>query len=308
MKQSLIKYLCCPISHDELEISNAITDDKGEIIEGELISSNGLEYKIKNGIPNLIPINPSLENALDNQNVYNKISESYVSILNKIGIDSSRIAQMDSLRFSIFSKTKNLCDKYLGGSVLEIGAGGNYLKEDFKTIYDEWISLDYDLRSDSIDLRGDGQQLPFKNELFDTIISIDVLEHVPNPEKFVSEMFRVIKPGGKVILSTPFFFYLHEEPYDFFRFSKYGLRTIFERNGFIVIDVIPTAGVIAIIGLLISILITRIFKFSRVLLNISLKINRFIQLKLFLPIDKKLDRNKKFAQGHFIIAHKKENL
>jgi len=304
MRQSLVKYLCCPINHKDLNLVNTITNNNGEIIEGKFISSDGLEYQIENGIPNLIPINPLLTNG-DDTNVYKRISDSYVSILNKAGIDSSSIAQMDSLRYSIFSKTKKLCSQYLSGVVLEIGAGGNYLKEDFKAIYDEWISLDYDLRSDSIDIRGDGQLLPFKNEMFDTIISIDVLEHVPNPEKFVSEMFRVIKPGGTVILSTPFFFYLHEEPYDFFRFSKYGLRTIFERNEFIVVDVIPTAGVISIIGLLISIFITRIFKFSTGLLKIFLKINRYVQIKLFLPLDNKLDKNKKFAQGHFIIAKRR---
>lgn len=304
MKQSLINYLCCPINHDDLKLSHTITNNNGDIMEGKLISSNGLVYNIKNGIPNLIPTYSALENSDEDQNIYKTVSKSYVSILNKNGIDSYKIAQMDSLRFAIFSKTKKICDKYLDGVVLEIGAGGNYLKEDFKSKYTDWLSLDYDLRSDSIDLRGDGQQLPFKNEMFDTIISIDVLEHVPNPEKFVSEMFRVIKPGGKVILSTPFFFYLHEEPFDFFRFSKYGLKTIFERNGFSVIDVIPTAGVISIFGLLISVFITRTFRFSKVLLNIVLKINRFFQLKLLLPIDNRLDKNKKFAQGHFIIAYK----
>lgn len=304
MKQNLIKYLCCPINHGELKLLNTITNKEGEILSGKLISSNGIEYLIENGIPNLIPINSILVNDDDTQNVYKTISESYVSTLHKIGMDSYKIAQMDSLRFSIFSKTKKLCTKYLGGIVLEIGAGENYLKEDFKSIYEEWISLDYDLRSDSIDLRGDGQQLPFKTEIFDTIISIDVLEHVPNPKKFVSEMFRVIKPGGMIILSTPFFFYLHEEPYDFFRFSKYGLRTIFERNGFSVIEILPTAGVVAIIGILISIFITKTFRFSKVLLKALLGINRFIQLKLLLPIDNRLDKNKRFAQGHFIIAKK----
>ncbi|MBC7886428.1 MAG: class I SAM-dependent methyltransferase [Ferruginibacter sp.] len=304
MKESLINYLSCPVHHDDLHLLKTTANEYGEILEGKLISSNGIEYLINNGIPNLIPMNSVSINTDANQNVYKTVSESYVSILHKFGIDSRQIAQMDSLRFAIFSKTKNLCNTYLSGVVLEIGAGGNHLKEDFKSMYGEWISLDYDLRSDSIDLRGDGQQLPFKNEMFDTIISIDVLEHVPNPEKFVAEMFRVIKPGGTVILSTPFFFYLHEEPFDFFRFSKYGLRTIFERHGFKVIDVIPIAGVIAIIGLLISIFVTRVFRFSRLLLKFFLKINRLIQLKLLLPIDNRIDKKKKFAQGHFIIAKK----
>lgn len=303
MKKELLGYLCCPINHDELKLMDPIINKDGEIFEGKLVSEICLEYPIKNGIPNLIPKNP-VQAKHDDQNVYKTLSESYVSILLKIGKTPYDIAQMDALRFSIFSITKKLCNKYLSGKVLEIGAGGNYLKEDLKNNYNEWISLDYDLRSNSIDLRGDGQQLPFKEEMFNTVISVDVLEHVPNPEKFVAEIYRTIKPGGTVILSTPFFFYLHEEPYDFFRFSKYGLKTIFERNGFRVVDVIPTGGVIGIFGLLISIFITKKLGFSKTLLKFLLKIHRFIQLKLFLPLDKKLDKNKKFAQGHFIVAKK----
>ena len=303
MKKELLNYLCCPINHDDLQLLDPIINSDGEILKGKLVSGNLLEFPIEDGIPNLIPMNQVISKD-DNKNVYKTISESYVSILHKIGKTPYDIAQMDSLRFSIFSITKNLCEKYLKGNVLEIGAGGDYLKKDFKSQYDEWISLDYDLRSNSIDLRGDGQQLPFKDGMFDTIISVDVLEHVPNPEKFVSEIFRAIKPGGIVILSTPFFFYLHEEPHDYFRFSKYGLRTIFERNGLSVIDVIPTGGVIGILGLLISIFITKKLGFSKTLLKCLLKIHRFIQLKLFFPLDKKIDKNKKFAQGHFIVAKK----
>ncbi len=302
MKQSLINYLCCPVNHDNLKLLNIATNEYSEIIDGKLVSSAGLTYLITNGIPNLIPISQEL--GINNSH-YKTISESYVTILNKIGIDAYEIAKMDSLRFSIYSKTKTLCDKYLNGVVLEIGAGGNYLKGSFLSRYDEWISLDYDLRSESIDLRGDGQQLPFKNEMFDTIISIDVLEHIPNPEKFVSEILRVIKPGGTVILSTPFFFYMHEEPNDFFRFSRYGLEILFERNGFSVLEIIPIAGVVSIIGILISIFITRTFKFSKILLKTILKINRLFQLKILLPIDNKFDKNKRFAQGHFIIAKKR---
>jgi len=303
MKKELLNYLCCPISHGDLKLLEPVITKDGEILNGKLVSENCLEFSIENGIPNLIPMNQVIDKD-DNQNVYETSSESYVSILHKIGKTPYDIAQMDSLRFSIFSITKNLCDKYLKGDVLEIGAGGDYLKKEFKSKYDEWISLDYDLRSNSIDLRGDGQQLPLKDGVFDTIISVDVLEHVPNPEKFVSEMFRAVKPGGIVILSTPFFFYLHEEPHDYFRFSKYGLRTIFERNGLSVIDVIPTGGVIGILGLLISIFITKKLGFSRTFLKCLLEIHRFIQLKLFLPLDKKFDKNKKFAQGHFIVAKK----
>lgn len=217
------------------------------------------------------------------------------------------ISQMDALRYSISKNIMTLSCKNMCGVVLDVGAGRNYLKSDLVGLYKQWISLDFDIRANDLDLQGDGQRLPLKSNIADTVISIDVLEHVPSPEKFVSELHRVLKPGGKVILSTPFFFYLHEEPYDFFRFSRYGLKELFERNGFEVLEIIPIAGVIAIIGLLISIAFTKIFRFSKYFMRIIYFINKFVQLNLILPLDKKIDKRKRFAQGHFIIAQKKEH-
>ena len=302
MREEQIKYLCCPRYHDELVLKKVIRKDNGEIDSGVLVSTNGIEYSIDHGIPNLIPFDSNVTDSGQNKELYKRLSVPYDVILQSKGIDSLTIAQMDALRFSIFSKTKEFCNKYLSGIVLEIGAGKDYLREEFNGLYKEWISLDYDLRSETIDLRGDGQFLPFRDGIFNTIVSIDVLEHVPDPEKFVSEIYRVTQPNGLIILSTPFFFWHHEEPYDFFRFSKYGIRKIFERNNFEVIDVIPTAGVVSTLGFLFSVLITKLFQFSKILLRFFLRVNKIIQLKLLLPIDKKFDKKNKFAQGHFIIA------
>ena len=67
--------------------------------------------------------------------------------------------------------------------------------------------MDYNNCSNTIDIQSDGQYLPFKNLGFDSIISIDVLEHFENPEDVIKELYRVLKQDGYVILSTPFFFY-----------------------------------------------------------------------------------------------------
>jgi SAM-dependent methyltransferase len=300
MRQNLLEYICCPITHEKLEIKSIYLEKDGNVLNGKLISSSGVEFIIADGIPNLIPKSSQIES----ETIQQFENKSYVSILHKIGYNAIDIAQMDLLRYSIFSKIQFFMHNYLRGIVLEIGAGENYLKKCCSASYTEWVSLDYNVRSDSIDVLGDGQQLPFKDNVFDTIISVDVLEHVPNPEMFISEMFRVIKPNGVVILSTPFFFYLHESPNDFFRFSKFGLQTLFDRIGFKVIEVTPIAGVISIIGILTSILFTKVFSFSKVLLKLFLRINRFVQIKLLLPIDKLFDKDKRFAQGHFIIAKK----
>lgn len=204
MLERKLKYYCCPLNHDALRLNVISRSKNGKIESGILISTHGIEYPIKKGIANFIVPTEHVDSDSNNK-IYERITKPYDATLEENGITAFMISQMDSLRYSIFIKTKEIRQKYLRGLVLEIGAGKNYLNQVFKGLYTERISLDYDIRSDSIDLQGDGQMLPIKSDLIDTIISIDVLEHVPNPEKFVHELFRVLKPGGMVILSTPFF-------------------------------------------------------------------------------------------------------
>ena len=57
------------------------------------------------------------------------------------------------------------------------------------------------------------------DQSLDCVVVLEVLEHVKNPQKALSEIFRVLKPGGKIILSTPFIFHIHAEPHDYWRFT-----------------------------------------------------------------------------------------
>ncbi len=77
----------------------------------------------------------------------------------------------------------------------------------------------------------DGEILPFENESFDLVLSTQVLEHVPNPQKILNEMARVCKKGGFVVVSLPFVYQEHEEPYDFFRFTQFGINELLEKSG-----------------------------------------------------------------------------
>ncbi len=74
--------------------------------------------------------------------------------------------------------------------------------------------------------------LPMSGETYDLIICVQVLEHVSNPVKSIDEMFRVLKPGGLIYLSTNFMYPRHGIPYDFFRFSEDGLIHLFDNSGF----------------------------------------------------------------------------
>ncbi|MCB9978512.1 MAG: class I SAM-dependent methyltransferase [Rhodospirillales bacterium] len=66
---------------------------------------------------------------------------------------------------------------------------------------------------------------------FDAVFMLEVLEHVKTPQAALDEIYRVLKPGGALFLSTPFIFPLHDEPYDFYRYTKYGLAHLLAAFG-----------------------------------------------------------------------------
>ncbi len=68
----------------------------------------------------------------------------------------------------------------------------------------------------------------FKDGEFEIILCTEMLEHLYNPFKGIEEMARVLKSGGKLILTTRFIYPIHESPHDYFRFTKYGLQKLLE--------------------------------------------------------------------------------
>ena len=76
---------------------------------------------------------------------------------------------------------------------------------------------------------GDAQALGIRSAAFEIILCTEVLEHLPEPQAAVDEMFRVLEPGGLLLLTTRFLFPIHDAPHDYFRFTKYGLRHLLRR-------------------------------------------------------------------------------
>jgi SAM-dependent methyltransferase len=99
-----------------------------------------------------------------------------------------------------------------------------------------------------VDICGDGLAMPFRANVFDTVLCNQVLEHVPEPRLLVSEIVRVLKPSGILLLTAPQTWGLHREPDDFYRYTKYGLRYLAETNGLRVVDITPTCGLWATVA------------------------------------------------------------
>jgi SAM-dependent methyltransferase len=109
------------------------------------------------------------------------------------------------------------------GTVLDLGAG---LRPFANLLPGRTVALDHRARP-ALDVVGDAHRLPFADGAFDAVVCTEVFEHLLDPPAAAGEMIRVLKPGGRLVLTTRFCFPLHERPADFWRFTPYTLRRLF---------------------------------------------------------------------------------
>ncbi|WP_426092174.1 class I SAM-dependent methyltransferase [Flavobacterium sp. DSR3-2] len=134
------------------------------------------------------------------------------------------------------------------GKVLDSGCGVMPYKKiilENKEIT-SYVGLDIEtaLSYDNIqpDFYWDGITMPFESDTFDVVLSTEVLEHVLNPDVYLLEVKRVLKPGGIFFFTVPFLMSLHEVPFDYYRYTPYALEEIFKKVGFTDVKIKPMGG------------------------------------------------------------------
>ncbi len=150
-----------------------------------------------------------------------------------------------------------------------------------------------------VDVVGDAHNLPFEDNKFDVILCTEVLEHLHTPSKAISEMKRVLKPKGKLILTTRFIFPLHDIPNDYFRYTKYGLKHLFK--DWDILEIEEETNTIQTFSVLLQRLAYQVeFKF----------LNRLIKLfvLLFAKIIYKLEFIIKYEYGSFLKNKTESNI
>lgn len=142
-------------------------------------------------------------------------------------------------RSAIYLSVKKFSN-HISGKTLDVGSGSKPYKHLFKNVTD-YIGMDIEQsghkhQTSNIDVYYDGKTFPFENSSIDSLVFFEVLEHVFNPDEFLSEISRVVKPGGKCVVTIPFIWGEHEQPYDFARYSSFGLKHLFSKHGLDVVE------------------------------------------------------------------------
>jgi len=127
----------------------------------------------------------------------------------------------------------------LKGKLLDFGCGSKPYRSLFSV--EEYIGLDFektghDHSNEQIDVFYDGKTIPFAEAHFDSILCSEVAEHLFDLPAALAEMNRVLKKGGKLLLTCPFVWGEHEAPYDYARYTQFALKDILEKSGFSIVE------------------------------------------------------------------------
>lgn len=147
--------------------------------------------------------------------------------------------------YNTYDRSLNKSKGLISGVVYDLGAGESPYRDFFLQHADRYVAVDWasSLHDTKADILADlNEPLPIEDRVADTLVCLSVLEHLREPGLMLGEAFRILKPGGALLLQVPWQWWIHEAPYDFFRYTPYGLKYLLERTGFVDIRVEPQAG------------------------------------------------------------------
>jgi len=198
---------------------------------------------------------------------------------------------------------KYAAKRYIRGVCVDLGAG--------KSPYRKYLNVDryitVDKFMDKVDIKADITKLPLKGKIADTVLINQVLEHVFEYEELLKEAKRILKDNGVMILSVPFIYNVHFEPYDYFRFSEFSLKKLLEKHHFEKIEILYCGyGGTAIVSL-VNNLIWQLFNknaFLRILRNtfFILPILCLFLMNNVLGLFIDIVKNEKFCPNYFLIC------
>lgn len=196
---------------------------------------------------------------------------------------------------------------FVNGKLLDLGCGMCPFYKAYYEYSSSIFCIDWENSLHSspyVDLHCDlNKMIPVADNSFDTIILSDVLEHIQEPSTLLREAYRLLDTNGVILINVPFFYWIHEQPYDFYRYTEFGLKQILDNAGFKV-------EVFEVVGGILETWSDLTSKLSSYLPFLSLIIPKLLYLLIILANKIVWLKNKRsfldrlFPLGYFIVARK----
>lgn len=223
-----------------------------------------------------------------------------------------------SIKYYLYRDIKKIIKKYsFKGKILDVGCGEKPYRQLFKNS-SRYVGIDFKNYSKNEVFTQEKPdfyfsknylktlQLPFKSNSFDHVVSFQVLEHHKDPPKMISEMVRVVKKNGLIIITAPFIWGLHEEPHDYYRFTEYAFRYLLEVNSCKILYLKKQGGIASTISVLLNDALTEFANKNSFLYIISLCLYPFfLAISYVCFILDPLLPTKKIFLNYIVVAKKK---
>jgi len=186
--------------------------------------------------------------------------------------------------------------------LLDAGAGeGNY-KHYFSA--QRYCGLDLGIGDSqwnygALDVVGDLSGMPFRDGTFEACLNVVTLEHVKDPALVIREIARTLAPGGRFLLIVPFEWEEHQQPHDYYRFTRYSLAYLLDSAGFSEVSIVPVGGFFRMLS---RRMLAALQFFPGPLIFIGAIF--FVPPALVLPLLEPLDRRQDFTLGYICLARK----
>lgn len=189
------------------------------------------------------------------------------------------------------------------GRLLDMGCGNVPFYEVYKDLVDDNVCVDWENSLHEnlfLDRFADlNEKVPLESASFDTVLLTDVLEHIAEPQLLMSEIARLLKAGGKALISVPFLYHLHEEPFDYYRYTEHALRRFCTNNGLEIVSLTTYGGAPEVL----LDIVAKHLAFSRLLSRVHLIVSTQL---VSLPFVRQVSERKSrlFPLGYCLVAQK----
>jgi len=195
------------------------------------------------------------------------------------------------------------------GTLLDVGCGTKGFARCFDGRVERYLGVDLPssryLDGAHPDAYARAEALPVKGASVDTVLGLSIMTYMPDPLRTLEEMHRVLKPGGVLLLEFTQMAPLHDEPHDYFRFTRYGATSLLERAGFEPLEFIPIGGLWSRVG---HSAIARLNRWNRGPLRILTELPvraLYIMLQLFFEAMDRLFFDPRDVLSHLVVARRR---